>query len=139
MSLYSIAEHYNQKYTFNILPLFNKAPLCKWVAWQEKKMELKDLASFNWSSANGFGAVCGIDKLRCIDFDSVTDFAIVKNFLCKLGLPSDYQWTVISGSGKGYHIWFYADDDSGLFKTLGGEKSYYKLEPKPLPASLLKI
>lgn len=98
-------------------------------------MTPEDLSSFKWQNINGIGAVSGINNLRCLDFDGVNDFKIVQQFISKLGLPAEYKWTVASGSGKGYHIWFCCDFNSYLFQALGGEKSYYKLEPKPLPDS----
>lgn len=137
----SIAKKYNELFGFNILPLVNKAPAGDWSKWQDNPMSPEELSSLKWKGINGIGAVCGIGNLRCLDFDSVNDFSIVQQFLRKLGLPAEYKWTVASGSGKGYHIWFLCNDDGYLFKTLGGEKSYYRMEPgqsesyKPLPAS----
>jgi len=128
MELINSALHYNKLFGFNLLPLRNKVPGCEWTKWQTDKMTQNDISAFKWQSSNGIGAVSGINNLRCLDFDSATDIAIVKKFLRSLGLPSEYKWTVLSGSGKGYHIWFYCSDDFYLFKILGGEKSYYKPE-----------
>lgn len=131
MDLKKIAAEYNKQFGFNVLPLLDKAPHGSWTKWQKTKMDQSEISSLNWNKFNGIGVVCGIDTLRCFDFDSVIDFAIVRGFLECLGLPEDYKWTVMSGSGKGYHIWFYCRDDKDLFKMLDGEKSYYKLDPKP--------
>lgn len=135
MKLSEIAKQYNSLYKFNILPLNNKVPQGDWLKWQQEIMNPEDLQSLNWQNANGIGAVCGINDLRCLDFDKVSDPSIVKQFLRSLGLPAAYTWTVLSGSGTGYHIWFCCMNDSYLFKILGGEKSYYKLIPQLLPFS----
>jgi len=130
MNLLNPALQYHQSFGFNILPLMNKVPAGQWTEWQQKRMSPENLMAFNWQNINGIGSISGIDNLRCLDFDSVNDVTIVKDFLRNLGLPSEYQWTVLSGSGSGYHIWFYCNDDSYLFKLLGGEKSYFKLNLK---------
>lgn len=135
MKLINTAIEYNQSYGFNILPLNNKVPNGEWMKWQEQVMSVDDICAFNWQSINGIGSVSGINKLRCLDFDKVSNNAVLKVFLRSLGLPAEYSWTVASGSGKGYHIWFYCNDDPKLFKILGGEKSYYKFFVKPLPSS----
>ena len=97
--------------------------------WETELMTSMDIDSLGWNSTtNGIGAISGIKKLRCLDFDSVTNFEIVKKFVVGFGLPIEYVWVVKSGSGKGYHIWFYCDDDSYLFQILGGEKAYHKLQ-----------
>jgi len=128
MNLVNAALQYNQLFGFNILPLQNKVPSAgSWQEWQQKNMSVDDICAFNWQNNNGIGSLSGINHLRCLDFDHAVDVSVVKDFLRGLGLPSEYKWTVVSGSGKGYHIWFYCYDDSELFKILGGDKSYYKL------------
>lgn len=130
MKIIERAEFYINTYGFNILPLKNKVPAGDWIRWQKDLMNAADLNTFSWKNVNGLGAVCGINNLRCFDFDKVKDITIVRQFVKSLGLPSEYNWVVQSGSGSGYHIWFYCEGDSYLFKLLGGERSYYKLEPK---------
>jgi len=125
-----IAKKYHSLFGFNILPLINKAPNGDWQQYQDKLMSAEDLSSFKWKNIQGIGAVCGINNLRCLDFDSVNDFRIVQQFLRKLGLPAEYKWTVASGSGKGYHIWFFCDEDSHITRTLEGQKSFYRLQPQ---------
>jgi len=128
MNFREIAKDYYDVYGFNLLPLENKVPKLNWEHWQHTKMEMSDIDGLGWNTnTNGIGAISGINKLRCLDFDAVNSYEIVKDFVKSLGLPSEYLWVVKSGSGKGYHIWFYSDSDSYLFKFLGGEKSYYKL------------
>src|SRR3989339_1297306 len=128
MNFREIAKDYYDVYWFNLLPLENKVPKINWEHWQKNEMEMNDIDLLGWNSnTNGIGAISGIKKLRCLDFDAVENYEIIKKFIIKLGLPSEYLWVVRSGSGKGYHIWFYSDSDSYLFEFLGGEKSYYKL------------
>ncbi|MHB8853677.1 MAG: bifunctional DNA primase/polymerase [Ignavibacteriaceae bacterium] len=132
MNFKEIAKDYSSAFGFNLLPLENKVPKISagggWEKWQSTQMLLDDIDLLGWHSPiNGIGAISGINKLRCLDFDNVPDYDFIKSFLIKLGFPLEYLWTVKSGSGKGYHIWFYCDDASFLFDTLGGEKSYYKL------------
>lgn len=51
-----------------------------------------------------------------------------------LGLPSDYNWVAISGSGKGFHIWFSSTQLESEMKKIGTSVLVY--EPKE--AGLLK-
>ncbi len=128
MNFREIAKDYYDVYGFNLLPLENKVPKTNWEHWQTNEMEMSDIDLLGWNSnTNGIGAISGIKNLRCLDFDAVNDYQIVKMFVKKLGLPNEYLWVVRSGSGRGYHIWFYCDSDSYLFDFLGGKKSYYKL------------
>jgi len=122
------AKDYYEVFGFNLLPLVNKAPKGEWQKWQSEEMTIHDIERASWNSdTNGIGAISGIKKLRCLDFDGVVNGEIVKQFVTSLGLPLEYTWIVKSGSHKGYHIWFYCDDDSYLFRILSGRKSYYKL------------
>ena len=131
MNFREITKDYYDVYGFNLLPLENKVPKLNWEHWQHTKMEMSDIDGLGWNTnTNGIGAISGINKLRCLDFDAVNSYEIVKDFVKSLGLPSEYLWIVKSGSGKGYHIWFYCDSDSYLFEVLSGEKSYYKLKLK---------
>lgn len=131
MNFREIAKDYYESFGFNLLPLENKAPKINWEKWQAEEMLSSDIDVLGWNfNTNGIGAISGIKKIRCLDFDKVDDYEIVQKFVTKLGLPSEYQWIVKSGSGKGYHIWFYCDDDSYILKILSGDKSYYKLHLK---------
>lgn len=131
MQFREIAKDYFELFGFNLLPLENKVPKINWEKWQVEEMLMSDIDGLGWNfNTNGIGAISGIKKLRCLDFDKVNDYEVVRKFVTKLGLPSLYQWIVKSGSGKGYHIWFYCDDDSYIIKVLSGDKSYYKLQLK---------
>ncbi len=135
MDFREIAKDYFEVFGFNVLPLENKVPKVtgesRWKKWESELMTSMDIDSLGWNSTtNGIGAISGIRKLRCLDFDNVINFEIVKKFVVGFGLPIEYVWVVKSGSGKGYHIWFYCDDDSYLFKILGREQAYYVLQVK---------
>lgn len=135
MNFRDIAKDYFDAFSFNILPLENKVPKVTgeggWKKWEIEEMTSADIDSLGWNSTtNGIGAISGIKKLRCLDFDNVTNFEIVKKFVVGFGLPIEYVWIVKSGSGKGYHIWFYCDDDFYLFQILGREQAYYVLQVK---------
>lgn len=145
MKLRETAKDYNELFGFNVIPLENKVPKLKWEQWQFEEMSTEDIDSLGWNfNANGIGAISGIKKLRCLDFDKVSKFSIIQEFVRELGLPLKYEWIVKSGSGNGYHIWFYCsplsvspkgreenlNEKDLLIKTLGGDKSYYKFDLK---------
>ena len=105
MNFREIAKDYYELFGFNLLPLENKVPKINWEKWQAEEMLLGDIDGLGWNAnINGIGAISGINKLRCLDFDKVNDYEVVRKFVSKLGLPSEYQWIVKSGSGKGYHM-----------------------------------
>lgn len=145
MKLRETAKDYNELFGFNVIPLENKVPKLKWEQWQFNEMQTDEIDGLGWNAnTNGIGAISGIKKLRCLDFDKVSNFSIIQEFVRELGLPLEYEWIVKSGSGNGYHIWFYCShlsispngreerlsENDLLFKTLGGDKSYYKFELK---------
>lgn len=131
MDFKELAKDYFEAFGFNLLPLIDKAPKMDWERWQTEIMTLNDIETFNWNrKINGIGAICGIKNLRCLDFDKVKDYQIVKKFVLKLGLSIEYNWVVKSGSGAGYHVWFNCDNDSYLAQVLGGDKSFYVLKLK---------
>ncbi|KUG26670.1 hypothetical protein ASZ90_003492 [hydrocarbon metagenome] len=126
-----IAKDYNNVFGFNVIPLEDKIPKLNWNIWQTTVMDLSDIDKLGWNvRTNGIGAISGIDGLRCLDFDDVEDVSIVYDFAEKLDLGKGYLWIVKSGSGKGYHIWFYCFDEDDYLEGLGGEKAYYKYKLK---------
>ena len=74
--------------------------------------------SFNWADATGIGLITGFNGFRAIDIDGVKDDFLTDFFKHRflgvimedLGLPIDYEWLVLSGSGNGCHIIFKSDD-----------------------------
>ncbi|MFA6978628.1 MAG: bifunctional DNA primase/polymerase [Ignavibacteriaceae bacterium] len=131
MDFRNSAKDFFEVFEFNVIPLVNKTSKVSWQRWQNEEMTIEDIEKANWNSdTNGIGAISGIKKLRCLDFDKVTNVEIIEQFVRSLGLPINYQWIVKSGSHKGYHIWFYCDDDIYLNGFLGGEKSVYTFKLK---------
>jgi len=121
-----IAEYYH-KLDFNICCIseektdFNKSarnilkcPVGPWKHFRFERQSLEELLENNWSISSGMGVVLGYNNLRSIDVDetggSVSEF--IQICLEYLKLPKDYEWVVKSGSGKGFHILFYADDEN---------------------------
>ena len=123
--IYEIAKKYFDLFGFNLIPLAGKKPIIKWDEWQEHKQTEDDLKKMSWNhSTTGTGGICGINNLRCIDIDGITDYENVKRILRELGLPEDYYWVVKSGNG--FHIWIIID--AGEFETTA--KAVYNFLPK---------
>tara|TARA_B110000114_G_scaffold114134_1_gene119771 strand:- start:154 stop:975 length:822 start_codon:yes stop_codon:yes gene_type:complete len=87
-----------------------KAPSNDWINFNNKRQSLETMHSYNWANALGIGVVLGYNKLRALDIDNCKDDKMLMDFLKILNLPLNYQWVVKSGSQKGFHIIFYADD-----------------------------
>lgn len=127
------ALRYNSQFSFNIVPVKGKRPIMSWENWQLINQDQKAIEYFNWdSTVTGFAGVCGINDLRCIDFDKVNDPSIVSAFSKRLGLPENYLWQIKSGSGKGFHIWVRVRQCEILMKQLNGPKSVYYMKPKDI-------
>ena len=138
VQLLRLAKVYNKRFGFNVLPVKGKRPVLQWENWQIIEQTQKDVEDLGWAiiidngepSVTGIGAICGINQLRNLDFDKVEDERIVKEFAKKLGLGDDYRWTIRSGSGKGFHLWFRVRESESLSKRLNGPKSVYRLDMK---------
>ncbi|MCL5031407.1 MAG: bifunctional DNA primase/polymerase [Bacteroidetes bacterium] len=128
MQLIELAKVYRNVFGFNVLPIEGKRPTIPWENWQLIEQSKNDVINLGWNSAiTGIGGICGINDLRNIDFDKVSDFAIVELICKRLGLGEKYMWIVKSGSGVGYHIWIKASESEQLHKRLNGPKSVYRL------------
>ena len=80
MKLSELAIWYN-KYGFNVLPVDGKRPTIPWENWQLIEQTKKDIASFGWNAnVTGIGGICGINEIRNLDFDKVTDPEIMEMF-----------------------------------------------------------
>ncbi len=131
MELKDTAKDYNEVFGFNVLPLKEKRPaLGSWEKWQNNIQTKDNIHKMGWLSATGVGGVSGIDNLRVIDVDYTEDSELLGKLLSTLGLPRDYRWSVVSGSKKGYHIWFTMEESEEAIKILGGDKAVYKISPK---------
>ncbi len=131
MELKDTAKDYNGVFGFNVLPLKDKRPaMASWEKWQTELQTSEDVNRMGWVSATGLGGVSGINNLRVIDVDYAEDNELLGKLLSVLGLPKDYSWSVLSGSKKGYHIWFLMEESEEVLKVLGGSKAVYKSYPK---------
>ena len=131
MKFGELATVYNRKFGFNVLPVQGKRPIVAWENWQLIEQTEKDVAGLGWNAdISGIGGVCGINDIRNLDFDNVTDESIVELFAIRLGLGEIYPWIVKSGSGTGFHIWLKVSESEVLHKKLNGPKSVYRLNPK---------
>lgn len=93
-----------------------------WKDYKYHEQSLSYLLDMNWDNSEGIGLTLGYNGYRALDIDNVSLFHLkceygedafnhyINLYLEKLGLPSDYPWTIISGSGNGFHIIFKADD-----------------------------
>ena len=131
MKFSELAAVYNKKFGFNVLPVIGKRPTVQWENWQLIEQTEKDVAGLGWNAGiTGVGGICGINDIRNLDFDKVTDLSFVEMFAKRLGLGEIYPWIVKSGSGNGFHIWFKLIESEVLHKKLNGPKSVYRLNPK---------
>ncbi len=131
MKFSELAKVFNKKFGFNVLPVQGKKPTITWENWQLLEQNENDIEEFGWNaSVTGIGGVCGINDIRNLDFDLVSNQEIVELFSKRLGLGDKYPWIVKSGSGKGFHIWFRVGESELLNKKLNGPKSVYRLNLK---------
>lgn len=133
-SLRTSAEAYF-KLGFNLTGIKNrtKAPYHKWQEFLQRRQTEGEALNHEWHALSGIGAITGISSLFCLDCDDC-DQSNVAKFLDILGLPTDYNWVVISGSGKGFHIWFSSIQLEGEMKNIGTAV----LEYAPKEAGLFK-
>ena len=126
LNLTEAAKMFCVKYDFKVFPLKYKDPAVKSMnKIYGDVVTLENVQKMlRWKNVTGIGIVLGNRYLRVIDVDGVRDISVVLTMLKKLGLSQNYQWVVKSGSGRGYHIYFYCDDNvDGYFIP---DKAYYK-------------
>lgn len=117
-----IAKHYynlginvtcicNYRNKFNLLDRnLLKAPSHDWEKFSQRRQPLKEFASLDWDNCIGVGAVLGYNDLMALDIDGCIEWDFIK-LICKvLGIDTNYEWIVQSGSGAGYHLIFYCHD-----------------------------
>lgn len=115
----------------NIIPIGeNKRPLTEWKKWTTEKQTEEDVKSFNWIAAKGVGIISGVNDVHLFDLDKVEDESVVYTVIRKLGFPKEYNWTVRSGSGKGYHIYFRCSTEFPANWISRIPSGNYKLKPK---------
>lgn len=105
-----------------------KNPYHDYKNYIKNRQSLEELLNLDWVQAVGIGIVTGFENLRVIDIDGCTNLEFVKDLLTILGLPRDYEWLVKSGSGFGYHLYFFTDEineeESNYFFC--GEDDFFK-------------
>ena len=105
IKLNQYADHYH-KLGFNVTAIKKgKAPYHKWKYLEKERQQEAQVKRLRWQQCSGIGAITGVNNIRAFDFDKIENFDFLPDFLQKLGLPTNYPWTVLSGSGKGVHIW----------------------------------
>lgn len=105
---------------FNVTAIkdYKKAPYHVWKHFRWKEQSVWEAVDHKWFQMTGVGAVTGIKSLFCLDFDKC-DLSHLPSFLQMLELPQDYNWVVVSGSGRGFHIWFSSDSLQKLLPQIG--------------------
>lgn len=126
MNNYQLQATYYHSMGMNIAPIYGhednpssfKKPGVDISKWHKERQSVEDIMSFNWVDATGIGLITGFNGIRAIDIDGVKDdfltdffkYRFLGKLLEDLGLPVDYEWLVLSGSGNGCHIIFRNDD-----------------------------
>ncbi len=87
-------------------PVLNHWPVIDVDNFNDSKLAFNSL---DWDNSVGVGLMLG--RIDAIDFDGCISFELIVEVLKTLNLPADYEWLVRSGSGKGYHILFNAEND----------------------------
>jgi hypothetical protein len=107
----------------NVLSLDGKNPSpLQWKknGWQDNRQKVDVVEKMPWHRG-GVGVICGINGWRCLDFDGIegqgVKFGAVEKVLDVFNFPHTYVWTVESGSGEGYHIWFRCEEDDAFSNT----------------------
>lgn len=115
----------------NIIPIGeNKRPLTEWKRWCTERQTEDDIKSFNWNAAKGVGIISGINDIHLFDLDKVEDISVIYKVIQILGFPKEYSWTICSGSGKGYHIYFRCSSELPAHLIGRVPSGNYKLKPK---------
>lgn len=87
----------------------SKSPITDhWKYFTLRKQDKFENWWYEFPQFSGIGTILG-PTLRCIDIDDCEDDDLIKDILNILGLPLNYEWTIKTGSGKGYHILFQCD------------------------------
>jgi len=85
-------------------PNMLKYPNHKWKHLFQERQSKEELDTYNWEDAVGVGTVMGYDRLVTIDIDGCSDYDFLDEVLVAIGLPTNYEWVMISGSNNGFHI-----------------------------------
>jgi hypothetical protein len=98
-----------------------KRPSHKWQHWQDDRQTLEELERLPWDQASAVGVVNGSGGFRIFDIDAPkaddgrplagVPRSVLSTALQSIGLPVDYQWAYISGSGAGFGFVIRCDED----------------------------
>ncbi|MHC1738967.1 MAG: bifunctional DNA primase/polymerase [Ignavibacteriaceae bacterium] len=113
----------------SVIPCFNKIAAVGWKEFTNSPMDADTFNSLPWKESNSIAAISGVNNLACLDFDK-SSLVNAKAMLDSLNLPSDYPWTVRSGSGKGFHIWFLFDRSTIPANSILSGKNVVTLYPR---------
>ena len=111
--------------------IYLKAPNHQWEDLWSRRQTLEEFDGYQWSIATGFGLATGFKNLLAIDVDDCANDFIIQT-LEILGLPFDYEWVVLSGSRRGFHVYVFVDD---LLENFS-KTTVIRLYPKELYAKL---
>jgi len=89
-----------------------KKSIDPWQRWQTERQTTADVDALSWNRAAAVGIVNGINGWRVFDIDApkdttgkplfTVDLKVLQTALKAIGLPEDYQWSYVSGSGAAY-------------------------------------
>ena len=108
-----------------------KAPNHHWEDLWSRRQTIEEFNGYQWSFATGLGLATGFNNLLTIDIDD-SSRTFLKQTLELLGLPIEYEWVVLSGSRRGFHIYVFVD---GLLDAFP-EVPVVRLIPKEAYADL---
>jgi hypothetical protein len=109
--------------------IYLKAPNHPWEHLSKMRQTEEEFNSYLWNIATGFGLATGFNDLVAIDIDNCTPGFLLQT-LELLNLPHDYEWIVLSGGRKGFHIYVFVDGITESFKTETVIRLFPKIEYK---------
>lgn len=81
-----------------------KVPSSRWKHLWDERQTVDDFDSLCWERAVGVGFVTGYDDILVIDVDKCNNPSVINKMTSALKLPDNYEWVIVSGSTKGFHI-----------------------------------
>jgi hypothetical protein len=87
-----------------------KSPCHEWISLQSKRQSEDELNSYNWDNSIGIGAVLGFNNLIALDIDGCVEDNFLKVICDIIGINSNYEWIIKTGSGCGFQILLKCND-----------------------------
>lgn len=91
-----------------------KYPAHEWKVFQKQRQTADEVEALPWGNAGALAILNGIGDWRVFDIDAAkapdgqplaaVDEGVLVALLAALGLPDDYQWSYVSGSGAGFGV-----------------------------------